>query len=103
MTDTTTKREARCERTDLLIGQCAHCRPNPAGEWLASAILSSAFAIREREPDNYTTSFRIDVTGETPFRANFSSGRCTCCSEHIIRGEFIVASGESRYAHVECP
>lgn len=98
MTDTAT--QERCERTDLLPSQCAHCKPNPEGEWLAAAVLSSA-ASHMPEPD--AVAVELPSTVSTAFRAHYSTGRCTTCGEHIIRGEVIRHSGESRYAHVECP
>jgi len=100
MADTTTRAEERCERTELLISSCAHCKPNPEGEWLAT-MLNAA-----KPADGVTVVDEMPLGETVPgpaFRAHYSSGRCTTCGEHVVRGEMIQHSGDGRYAHVDCP
>ena len=99
MADTTTRAEERCERTELLISSCAHCKPNPESEWLATALNSvkPADGVLLAEPEE------LEPELGPAFRAHYSSGRCTTCGEHIVRGEMIQHSGDARYTHVDCP
>lgn len=98
MADTTTRADERCEKTELLCSSCAHCKPNPEGEWLAAELGAA------KPADGVLLVDEVPAVELGPaFRAHYSSGRCTTCGEHIVRGELIQAAAEARYAHVDCP
>lgn len=96
MTDTTIRTEERCEKSDLLQSQCAHCRPNPEGEWLAAALGS--------QPADDTAAFRQaddPVLLGPPFKAHYV-GICRHCPAGIHKGDLIQPT-DYGYVHVECP
>lgn len=68
--------EPRCEKTDLYVSQCAHCRP-PAAEPAVVAV-------------------------SAPFQANWPSECVALCDRSIQAGDIIVRADGGGYAHKEC-
>lgn len=79
--------DERCERTELLVDQCAHCRghADPAAEALAAERL-------DRHAEDPEDAIRIP--------ARFA-GRCPSCGEHIHPGDTIVRRAEA-WCCTEC-
>lgn len=69
--------EPRCERTDLPVSMCAHCRPSP---------VCGGVAPDERGP---------------VFTAEYH-GTCAICDDHISPGDEIARLREGGYACEEC-
>lgn len=70
--------EKRCERTDLLESDCAHCR----GFEMAAEFVSEG-------------------TVGKPFVASYP-GRCAACEERFNAGEQIISNGQGSYLCEEC-
>lgn len=74
--------ETRCDVTELLIGQCAHCHD--------AASSGDPFAVAT-----------IDRTAPFAFRARYY-GTCTTCGYEIESDMYIRSDGEGGYVHEDC-
>jgi predicted RNA-binding Zn-ribbon protein involved in translation (DUF1610 family) len=70
--------ELRCERTELLVEQCAHCRP----------------PVDDQVPDE-----DIEVVWRGIARYD---GQCPGCGGRIREGDPIARTGDNRYVCEEC-
>lgn len=76
--------EARCERTDLLVSQCAHCQGHDIRGF-------DLLGDRSRTDGTRTSA---------PFQARYRSG-CGCCVDPIEVGDDIVMWGGAA-THAQC-
>jgi hypothetical protein len=68
----------RCERTDLLVDQCAHCTGRDGGESAEAERLKRLLTRRHVFPARY-------------------AGACSKCGEHFGEGAPIIGAGDGRY------
>lgn len=82
--------EKRCERTDLLVSMCSHCRGLP---WVAPALDPEFDPFNPPAPpaDHVGAWFTAQYPGE-----------CGNCTAPVIPGDTIRADGRGGYECADC-